>query len=145
MTAVLRVWWTLFTALPLQRVLAWIGAVWCGLLMLGALVTGEVGFLILGVVGLLVLIVFPSVFASAAVFRALSAPRANRFLPHFRVRMLVGVALLMATVLAPFALSLLNGRTGSGPTPLELLGYVFVVSTAIFMWMFLLFGDWRWV
>lgn len=145
MTAVLRVWWTLFTALPLQRVLAWIGAVWCGLLMLGALVTGEVGFLILGVVGLLVLIVFPSVFASAAVFRALSAPRANRFLPHFCVRMLVGVALLMATVLAPFALSLLNGRTGSGPTPLELLGYVFVVSTAIFMWMFLLFGDWRWV
>jgi hypothetical protein len=39
----------------------------------------------------------------------------------------------------------LNQRTANGPTPLEVIGYVLAVSTAIFMWMFVLFGDWRWV
>ena len=145
MNAVLRVWWTFFTALPLQRLLGWIGAVWCGLFVLGGLVTGGEGFWILGVIGLFVLVIFPSVFASAAVFRALSAPRANQLLPHLRARMLVGITLFMMAVLAPFALLFLNERTGNGPTPLEVIGYVLVVSTAIFMWMFVLFGDWRWV
>jgi len=145
MNAVLRVWWTLFTALPLQRVLCALAAVWCGLLVLGQLLTGGEGLWILGVVGLFVLVLFPSVFASAAVFRALSAPRANQLLPHFRARMLVSIALFMAAVLAPFALLFLNKRTGSGPTPLEIIGYVLAVSTAIFMWMFMLFRDWRWV
>ena len=37
MNAVLRVWWTFFTALPLQRLLGSLGAVWCGLLVLGGL------------------------------------------------------------------------------------------------------------
>lgn len=145
MNAVLRVWWTFFTALPLQRVLAWIGAVWCGSFVLGGLVAGGDGLWVLGVVGLFVLVIFPSVFASAAVFRALSAPRANQLLPHFRARMLVGITLFMVAVLAPFALLLLNERTGGGPTPLEVIGYVLTVSTALFMWMFMMFGDWRWV
>ena len=145
MNAVLRVWWTLFTALPLQRVLCALAAVWCGLLVLGQLLTGGEGLWILGVVGLFVLVIFPSVFASAAVFRALSAPRANQLLPHFRARMLVGITLFMVAVLAPFALLFLNQRTGSGPMPLEIIGYVLAVCTAIFMWMFVLFGDWRWV
>jgi hypothetical protein len=146
MSAVLRVWWTFFTALPLQRLLAGIGAAWCGLLLLGQLVTpGGEGLWILGVVGLFVLVIFPSVFASAAVFRALSAPSANQLLPHFRARMLVGITLFMLAVLAPFALLFMNQPTGSGPTPLEIIGYVLAVSTAIFMWMFVLFGDWRWV
>ena len=146
MNAVLRVWWTFFTALPLQRLLAGLGVAWCGLLLLGQLVTpGGEGLWILGVVGLFVLVIFPSVFASAAVFRALSAPRANQLLPHFRARMLVGITLFMVAVLAPFALLFLNERTGSGPTPLEIIGYVLAVCTAIFMWMFVLFGDWRYV
>ena len=145
MNAVLRVWWTFFTALPLQRLLGSLGAVWCGLLVLGGLTTAGEGLWILGLIGLFVLVIFPSVFASAAIFRALSAPRANQLLPHFRARMLVGVALFMVAVLAPFALLFLNERTGSGPTPLEIIGYVLAVSTAIFMWMFMLFGDWRWV
>jgi hypothetical protein len=145
MSAVLRVWWTFFTALPLQRLLGWIGAVWCGLLVLGGLVTGDEGFWIVGLIGLFVLFIFPAVFASAAVFRALSAPRANQLLPHFRARMLVGVALFMVAALAPFALLFLNERAGNGPTPPEIMGFVFAVSTAIFMWMFMLFGDWRWI
>src|SRR5262245_56904266 len=124
MNAVLRVCWTFFTALPLERVLGGLGAVWCGLLVLGQLVTpGWEGLWILGVIGLFVLVLFPSVFASPAVFRALSAPRANQLLPHFRARMLVGVTLFMVAVLAPFALLLLNERAASGPTPLEVIGY----------------------
>jgi hypothetical protein len=146
MNAVLRVWWTFFTALPLQRLLAGLGAVWCGLLVLGQLVAPVGARLwILGLIGLFVLVIFPSVFASAAVFRALSAPRANQLLPHFRARMLVGLTLFMVAVLAPFALLFLNERTGNGPTPLEIIGYVLAVSTTIFMFMFVLFGDWRWV
>jgi hypothetical protein len=145
MNAVGRVWWTFFTALPLQRLLGGLGAVWCSLLVLGGLMTGDEGLWILGIIGLFVLAIFPALFASAATFRALSAPRANQLLPHFRVRMLVGVTLFMAAVLAPFALLLMSERAGSGPTPLEIIGYVLAVSTAIFMWMFVLFGDWRWV
>ena len=145
MNAVLRVWWTFFTALPLQRLLLGLGAAWCGLLVLGELVSDGEGLWILGVVGLFVLVLFPAVFASAAVFRALSAPHANQLLPHFRARMLVGITLFMVTVLAPFALLFLNERTGSGPMPLEIIGYVLAVSTAIFMWMFVMFGDWRWI
>jgi len=146
MNAVLRVWWTLFTALPLQRLLGGMGAVWCGALVLGWLVTGDKAFWIVGVIGLFVLAIFPAVFASAAVFRALSAPRANQLLPRFRARMLVAVTLFMVAVLAPLALWFVSGRTASNPPPaLELLGYVFAVSTVIFMWMFVLFGDWRWV
>jgi hypothetical protein len=59
--------------------------------------------------------------------------------------MLVGVALFMAALLAPLALLFVSESTAGRPTPLEFIGYMLAVSTAIFMWMFALFGDWRWV
>ncbi|HEX7236834.1 MAG TPA: hypothetical protein VF405_07730, partial [Gammaproteobacteria bacterium] len=89
MNAALRVWWTFFTALPLQRWLGGIGAVLAGLLALLGLVL-EQPLWVAGLVLFFVLAVFPTMLASAAVFRALSSPRANQLLPHFRGRMLGG-------------------------------------------------------
>jgi hypothetical protein len=146
MNAALRVWWTFFTALPLQRWLGGIGVVLCGLFVIGALVSGQGGLWIFGLLVLFILAVFPTLFASPAVFRALSAPQANQLLPHFRARMLGAAALFVAALLAVFALFFWNAPSPAGGTPqLELLGYVFAFATAMFMWMFVQFGDARWV
>jgi hypothetical protein len=145
MSAALRVWWTFFTALPLQRWLGGIGAVSCGLLALLGFVL-EQPLWVAGLVLLFVLAVFPTMFASPAVFRALSSPRANQLLPHFRGRMLGATALLVAAFLAIFALFFSGiASPASRAPPLELIGYAFAFATAMFFWMFMQFGDWRWV
>jgi hypothetical protein len=146
MNAVLRVWWTFFTALPLQRWLGGIGAVLCSLIVMGALVSGEDGLWIFGLLVLFILAVFPTLFAGPAVLRALSAPRANQLLPHFRIRMLGAVALFVAALLAAFAFLFWNAPSpAGGRLQLQLLGYVFAFATAMFMWMFAQCGDARWV
>jgi hypothetical protein len=147
MSAVARVWWTFFTAIPLQRWLAWSGLVLVGLLTITGLVLHEALFgVVFSSLAFFILVMFPTLFASAAVFRALSASRANRFLPQFRSRMLAAVLALQVTGLVLFAL-LLSALAwfGGRPMPFVPLLYAFEVGTAIFMLMFLVFGDWRFI
>jgi len=146
MNAVLRVWWTFFTALPLQRWLGGTGAALCTLLAAGGFVSGTYELWIFGLLVLFILAVFPTLFASPAVFRALSAPRASQLLPRFRARMLGAVALLVATLLAIFVLFFVTSAAAANRAlPLEPIGYAFAFATAMFLWMFVQFGDWRWV
>jgi hypothetical protein len=145
MNAALRVWWTFLTALPLQRWLGSVGAALCVLLALVGFVLNQPLWMA-GLVVLLVLAVFPTLFAGPAVFRALSSPRANQLWPHFRARMLGATALFIATLLALFALLIWGAPSPAGRAPpLELIGYTFAIATALFFWMFLQLGDWRWV
>ncbi len=147
MSAVLRVWWTFFTALRLQRWLGGIGLVLCALLTLAGLVAGQ-PFWIAGLVMLFTFAVFPTLFASPAVFRALSASHANQLLPHFRARMLGAVALfvaaLLATTLAPLLLSV-SASAGRQISPFQVAAFELAFATAIFLIMFLQFGNWRWM
>lgn len=146
MSAVARVWWTFFTALPLQRWLAGSGVVLGGLLGIAGFMIQESPFWAFGFIVFVILVVFPALFASAAVFRALSAPRANQLLPHFRSRMLVAILALETAGVVLVALLLLALAITSGRTmPLEPLVYVFALGTVTFMLMFLLFGDWRFI
>ncbi|RPI57973.1 MAG: hypothetical protein EHM50_11310, partial [Lysobacterales bacterium] len=147
MNAVARVWWTFFTALPLQRWLAISGVVLAALLAIVGLVLREALFgVVFSSLALFILVVFPTLFSGAAVFRALSAARANRFLPQFRGRMLAAILALEATGLVLFALLLAALAWFGGRTmPLEPLIYAFAFGTAIFMLMFLVFGDWRFI
>jgi hypothetical protein len=147
MNAVARVWWTFFTALPLQRWLAGSGVVLAGLLGIAGLVLREPLFgVVFSSLAFFILVVFPTLFSGAAVFRALSASRANRFLPQFRGRMLAAILALEATGLVLFALLLAALAWFGGRTmPLEPLIYAFAIGTALFILMFLLFGDWRWI
>jgi hypothetical protein len=144
MNAALRVWWTFFTAFALQRRFAQIGVVLCALLVAAGLIVRD-PIWIIGPIFVLVLTAFPALFASAAVFRALSAQRMQRLFPYSRPRMLAAVALLVATLLlfcAPLFLApaALAGR----PLPLEPFAYAFTVITALFLVGFLQCGDWRW-
>lgn len=147
MSAVARIWWTFFTALPLQRWLAGGGLVLVGLLATAGVVLREALFgVVFSSLAFFILVVFPTLFASAAVFRALSAPRLNRFLPHFRGRMLAAILVLETTGLVLFALLLAAlAWFGGRATPLEPLIYAFAFGTATFMLMFLVFGDWRYI
>lgn len=146
MNAALRVVWTFFTALPLQRWLGSAGVALGGLLAIAGLVLQQPPFWIFGLLVLLVLAVFPTLFASAAVFRALSAPRANQLLPHFRARMLASVALFVAALVVSFAVLLFAlSSLGDRAMPQEPLVYAFAFATATFMLMFLQFGDGRWI
>jgi hypothetical protein len=127
--------------LPLQRWLGGIGAGGGALLGGAGLAVGRPIWLG-GVLVLFIFAVFPALFASAAVFRALSAQRANRLLPHFRARMLGAVALLVASFLALVATLLL---APGGATRAAILVYAFAFATAMFVVMFLQFGNWRWM
>lgn len=146
MSAALRVAWIFFTALPLQRWLGSAGIALGGLLAIAGVLLREPPFWTFGLLVLLILAVFPALFASAAVFRALSAPRANQLLPRFRGRMLGAVALFIAGIVASFALLLfVMSSFEDRAMPVEPLSYAFVFATAVFMLMFLQFGDWRWL
>jgi hypothetical protein len=144
MTAVLRVWWTFYTAFPLQRWLAVAGIVSGGLLVGGAFWSGEPVFYVLGGIFFVVLAVFPAVFGGGALLRALSAPRNHQLWPHFRVRVLLAVALLVTSLaLLPVALVVLPGLATGRAVPAAALVYPFGFVTAIFLWAFLLSGHWR--
>jgi hypothetical protein len=147
MNAVARVWWTLFTAIRLQRWLAGSGLVLAGLLAITGLVLREPLFgVVFSSLAFFILVVFPTLFASAAVFRALSAPRANQLLPKFRSRMLAAILALETTGLLLFALLLFAlAWFGGRAMPLQPLIYAFAFATATFMLMFMMFGDWRWM
>jgi len=147
MNAIGRVWWTFFTAIRLQRWLAGSGLVLAGLLGIAGLLLREPLFgVVFSSLAFFILVVFPTLFASAAVFRALSAPRANLLLPQFRGRMLVAILALETTGLVLFALLLFAlAWFGGRAMPLEPLVYAFAFGTATFMLMFMVFGDWRWM
>ncbi|HEY9181990.1 MAG TPA: hypothetical protein VIQ99_02250 [Gammaproteobacteria bacterium] len=146
MSAVLRVFWLFYTAFPLQRWLAVTGVVLCSILIAGGfwLEAPDAVYLLVAAT-FTVLAAFPAVFAGAALFRALSAPRSHQLFPHFRARMLLATALLAASSILWFAAvlavpALLEGRA----LPAAVLVYPFGFVTAVFIWVFLFSGDWRW-
>jgi hypothetical protein len=111
MNAVLRVWWTFFTASPMQR---WFGAFGCALLALGCTLLA-LGFgarpltedaptpalwAFVGFVGFVTFTAVPTVVMTGGLLRALSAPSSHRLYPRFRLRLLISVALLVATLVA---------------------------------------------
>ena len=137
MSAVLRVWWTFYTAFPLQRWLA-VAAV------AGVFSPGDAPFYPLGAIFFAVLAVFPAVFAAGAVLRALSAPRNHQLWPRFRVRMLIAVALFVTTIaLLPAALVMLAAFADGRPLPAAVLVYPFGFVTVAYRWTYLFSGDWR--
>jgi hypothetical protein len=104
MSAVLRVWWTFFTAVPLQR---WLGAFGCVLLLLGlgggllAADRSDVAVpIVMGFIGFAVFALFPAVFVTGALWRALAAPLQHQLYPYLRVRLLLAVILVVATLTA---------------------------------------------
>ena len=99
MRAVLRVWWTLFTAVPLQRNFAWVGGILFGLAAVVGLFLREWFWLPLGYTAFVVFAAFPALFTAPALFRSLSAPRMFQLLPHLRLRMLIAVSLVLCALL----------------------------------------------
>jgi len=104
MNAVLRVWWTFFTASPMQR---WFGAFGCTLLVLGfgaALLAAErpvsTLWVFIGFAGFATFTAVPTVVMTGGLLRALSAPSSHRLYPRLRLRLLTSVALLVATLVA---------------------------------------------
>jgi hypothetical protein len=102
MKAVLRVYWTLFTAFRIQRGFGVAGLI---VLAIGAFVTlanalansQAVFGSRIGLLGL-TLVVVPTALAAGASLRALSAPSTHALLPRFRVRVLLAVALFVGSI-----------------------------------------------
>jgi hypothetical protein len=111
MSAVLRVWWTFFTASPMQR---WFGAFGCALLALGCTLlalgfgarpltedaTTPALWAFVGFAGFATFTAVPTVVMTGGLLRALSAPSSHRLYPRLRLRLLISVALLVATLMA---------------------------------------------
>ena len=100
MRAVLRVWWTFFTAVPLQRSFG-VGRRHrssASPLVVGLLLR-EWFWLPLGYTAFVVFAAFPALFTAPALFRSLSAPRMFQLLPHLRLRMLIAVSLVLCALL----------------------------------------------
>jgi len=98
--AVARLFWTHCTALPLQR---WLGAIALATLPLAmpALSPSSRAFAVIPLITL-VCYSIATTFASAYLLRAMSAPSANRFLPHFRARSLAAFLGVMVLVSVPW-------------------------------------------
>jgi hypothetical protein len=144
MKAVLRVWWTFFTAVALQRVLCVIGCVLLGLGILGWLLSGESVWFPFGYLAFVALVGAPALWAAPVLFRWLSAPRMCQLLPHFRRRMLTAVSLLLGALLVAVFVFLVPEMILDS-TPLSmLLGYPIAFLVAVFLVLFLAFGDPRW-
>ena len=75
MKAVLRVWWTLFTAVKLQRVLCVIGAALFAFGVIGAPLSGNPAPFAIGFLAFAALVGTPALFAGPLIFRSLSAAR----------------------------------------------------------------------
>lgn len=145
MRAVLRLWWTFFTAVPLQIVLFVVGCALFGLPVVIALIMREPIWLAFGYGAFVVLAAFPALFTTPALFRSLSAPRMYQLLPHFRLRMLIAVSLLLCTLLVLSAGFLLGSvLVGERAFPFVAVGVAAAFLVGIFLLLFLAFGDWRW-
>jgi hypothetical protein len=145
MRAALRLWWTFFTAVPLQTVLVVVGCALFGLLVVVALLMSEPIWLAFGYLAFVILAASPALFTSPALFRSLSAPRTYQLLPHFRLRVLIAVSLLLCTLLV-FSAGLVIGPTllAERAFPFFELGVAAAFIVAMFLLLFLAFGDWRW-
>jgi hypothetical protein len=138
MSAVLRVWWTFFTAVPLQR---WLGAFGCVLLLLGLggglLSANRSDFavpIVMGFIGFAVFALFPAVFVTGALWRALAAPLQHQLYPYLRVRLLLAVILVVATLTAlPLAFVAAN----EGPRAVAAAAAVTGLSTAVIFAVFI--------
>lgn len=146
MSAIFRVWWLFYTAFPLQRWLAVTGAVLFGCFIAARLLLGAPPAAYgLGALIFTILTATPPVFAGGALLRALSTPRSHQLLPHFRGRMLAAVGLFVASLVLWFAILLavpvlLEGRA----VPAAVFGIPLAFVTAVFFWVWLFSGDWRW-
>lgn len=152
MRAVLRLWWTFFTAVPLQVVLVVVGGAFFGLPVVVGLLMRESIWLWFGYAAFVILAAFPALFTAPALFRSLSAPRMYQLLPHFRLRMLLAVSLLLGTLLV-LSTGIVIGPTvaaeqvflaAAKPFPFSALGFAAAGIVAIFLMLFLAFGHWRW-
>jgi hypothetical protein len=144
-SAIFRVWWLFYTAFPLQRWLAVAGAALFACAIPVRLFFAESPAVYGGAVIFTILAVSPALFAGAALLRAWSAPRSHQLLPHFRGRMLAAVALLVASLVLWLGLLLvapvlLEGRA----VPAAVFVVPFGLVTAVFFWVWLFSGDWRW-
>lgn len=144
MNAVLRVWWTFFTAVPLQRVLGVIGGALFALGVIGWLLSGYSAWFANGFLAFVVSAGVPALFSAPAIFRSLSARRMCQLLPRFRLRMLLAVSLLLGALLAATFVFVLAEALQDGWSSLWAIGYPFAVLVATFLLLFLVFGDWRW-
>jgi hypothetical protein len=149
MKAVLRVWWTFFTTVALQRVLCVVGGALLGLGIIHWLLSGESASFGLGYVAFVALVGTPALFTTPAMLRWLSAPRMHQLLPHFRRRMLMAASLLLGALLAAVFVFVLAMIFGSArPTPFSMtvmvLSYPIAFLVALFLVLFLAFGNWRW-
>ena len=143
MKAVLRVWWTLFTAVRLQRVLCVIGGVLFALGAIGWPLSGNPASLPIGFLAFAVSAGTPALFSAPAIFRSLSAARTYQLLPHFRPRMLLAVSSLLGALLAAAFVFVLAEALVSGLS-LSAIGYPLAALVALFLVLFLAFGDPRW-
>lgn len=143
MRAVLRLWWTYFTAVPLQRGLGWVAVGILSLTVVGHFLSGESFWLPLGYTIFGVLAAFPALFAAPALFRSLSAPRMYQLLPYFRLRMLVAVGLTLGALFVLTAIFIL--WLAARPVPLAALHLPLAFLVGIFLVLFLMFSDWRWI
>jgi hypothetical protein len=143
MKAVLRVWWTFFTAARLQRVLGVIGAVLLALGVVGSLLSGGPTPFAIGLLAFVASTVALALFCAPVLFRSLSAARMYQLLPHFRLRMLLAVSLVLG---APLAVAFVFVLATALTTGLSLwaIGYALAALVALFLVLFLAFGDARW-
>ena len=156
MNAISRVWWTFFTAFPVQRRLAIVGAALCGFFVSTGLAAQQ-DFWMLGPMMLFIFVAIPAAFAGPGVFRALSAPRMHQLLPRFRLRMLGAFGLLVVTVFASWVLfawgpGFVDRVSGTAFGFASFMLYAAVWLVWPFIWLtvallllFLATGDWRWV
>jgi hypothetical protein len=145
MTAVLRICWTFFTTIPLQRVLNVIGVAWFALAVVAWLLSGEFAYLVPGYIVLVASAAFPAFFVAPALFRSLSALRVYQLLPHFRLRMLVAATLLLVLVVVAIAVVLAPALTAERTLPISVVAYPLAFLVALFLLVFLAVGDWRWL
>jgi len=160
MSAVIRVWWVFFTAFPVQRWLAVGGLCLLGLgiaatlladgrlaVSLGLPPGAEGRFaLTLGLIAFAVLALFPAVFASGGILRALAAPLSHQLLPLFRLRLLLAMALFLVILVAPVgALFWLRPALPDSALPIAAMTIVFGVLTAIVLTMFAAAAQWGWM
>ncbi len=148
MSAVLRVWWMFFTAVPLQR---WLGAFGCVLLLLGlagallaerpSTATADFG---LGFVGFGIFALLPAVVVTGALLRSLSAPLSHQLYPHLRIRLLLAVVMLIASVTG-LIVAFVATQAAAFPavTWAGTAMAVIAASTATILATFVISGHWR--
>jgi hypothetical protein len=161
MRAVARIYWTFFTAFKVQR---WLGAL--GLVVLGlGVVVGFFGLLTdgpevaafpLALAACGVCVLMFAAFTVGGTLRALSAPQGHILLPHFRVRVLVAVALFVGSVAvvwyaAGAGIVLLAVEGGAPEGGLAIIGastiYAVGALTALVLSVFVITGNpnWSWL